>query len=133
MITRWFRPYEGLIEKATKDAIDCVDDFLGRCTKFAVQKELFGLVNEALGDCLADQYDEVEEDIRKMLTKEKDVCNTQNDYYTVTLRKVQKALSKNMEMLPEEDDSEVEGMEEFNQWIGRRFIAARLPWRFPER
>lgn len=106
LMIKWFRPYKALIQAASDNAIECVEEVVENCARLVVRKELFDFVRDAMHESLASQFSKMEEDTNKILEKEGDVVHTQNEYYTVTLRKLQKALAKGTEMLPQEEDSD---------------------------
>ncbi|CAE8617956.1 unnamed protein product [Polarella glacialis] len=108
LMIRWFRPYRALIKEASDEAVGCVEEVVELCAKLVTRKEFFDLVRHAMQESLAYQFEQMDVDTEKILEKEPDVVHTQNDYYTVTLRKLQKALAKGTEMLPEEEESDAE-------------------------
>lgn len=108
LMIRWFRPYKQLISDASSKAIECVEDVVEKSAKLVIRKEFFEFARDGIRDALYPQFELFDKDTKSILEKEADVVHTQNDYYTVTLRKLQKALAKGNEMLPEEEGSDVE-------------------------
>lgn len=112
LMTRWFRPYKQLISDASSSAIECVEDVVEKSAKLVTRKEFFEFVRKAIQSALEAQFERLDTDTKSILEKESAVVHTQNDYYTVTLRKLQKALAKGNEMLPDDEDSDAERCQE---------------------
>eukprot|EP00930_Biecheleria_cincta_P059691 TRINITY_DN45411_c0_g1_i1.p1 TRINITY_DN45411_c0_g1~~TRINITY_DN45411_c0_g1_i1.p1 ORF type:complete len:747 (-),score=183.75 TRINITY_DN45411_c0_g1_i1:91-2331(-) len=112
LMTRWFRPYKKLISDASSRAIECVEDVVEKSAKLVTRKEFFEFIRDAIQSALEPQFENLDRETQSILEKESAVVHTQNDYYTVTLRKLQKALAKGTEMLPEDEDSDAERCQE---------------------